>query len=98
MMRVWVQFRKGGRRWYNPVADENEAFDAVEEARIPTLEEMDKGLIFRYIHDYGLEVGAQWACGATWQQWKGEEGEDFKEYFSEMREFIADEQAEALSR
>lgn len=89
-MRVWIQFRKGDRKWYTPVVDEGEACSAVRDERIPTLEEMDEGLTFRRVHDFGLEISKD---GKNWQTWTGEEGQSFKEFCHDLEWEMSQEQA-----
>lgn len=90
-MRLWIQKEKGDRKWYTPVVDEGEAYSAVRDERIPTLEEMEEGLTFRRIHDFGLEISQD---GESWETWIGDEGESFQDFCENLDWEMSQETAE----
>lgn len=93
MLRLWIKYTAfaGGRKWYTPVTSADGAYSALEEARIPTTDDMEKGVIFREISDFGLQVKR--IGSIRWEEWSGKEGEDFKEFCADRAIWVAQEQA-----
>ena len=90
-LRLGVQWYKGDRWWYTLVANEDEAYSAIEDLRIPHPEEMEAGLTFRRFHDFRLEKVVEW----EWVEWRDPDDEEvgFKEWCEEYAAWMVMEQS-----